>query len=181
MNYKQLGLKILFLGIILTGSLCAAENKLQYEIVPFDYNDEDMKEQLYAMVRNDKDIQHHAFLNEKCMIKILTEYIFEYNLTILVCRSVDKPSNVYGFLMSNPDVDMILREVHHLAVHKKYRQKGIAQAMLQALQIIAKEQGSDYMRISVDFDNYAAICAYRKFGFDFPNVLSDYMIKIIGS
>ena len=49
----------LFLGVMLTGSLFASDSQLQFEIVPFDYADAEMKEQFIAMMTDssDADIQ----------------------------------------------------------------------------------------------------------------------------
>ena len=57
----------LFLLISTSLSIFASQAVLQYEIVPFDYADEDMKEQICAMVRDDQDVKDMTHETEDSM------------------------------------------------------------------------------------------------------------------
>ena len=66
---------ILFL-LIITTSLFASQNALQFKVVPFDYSDEDMKEQLCVMIRDDKEMAHWMKKQVVKYIMILLHFDF---------------------------------------------------------------------------------------------------------
>ena len=96
MNYPNLFFS-LFLGVMLYGSLFANENQLQFEIVPFDYADVNMKEQICAMVRDDQDMQRTLNHTEQSMRECLSRDNGK-EWSILVCRTVDNPMIILGYM-----------------------------------------------------------------------------------
>ena len=69
-----------------------------YEIVPFDYHDEKMKEQLCAMVRDDQDIQHMTHETEESMRKTLSCPDLKGKINYFVCRATDNSATIYGYM-----------------------------------------------------------------------------------
>lgn len=94
-NYKN----YLFLSLLLTGSLFASENALEFEIVPFDYADADMKEQICVMVRDDQDIQNMTHETEESMRVFLSSPDIEHKLNCFVCRSTNGSAIIYGYMV----------------------------------------------------------------------------------
>ena len=214
MNFTKLRVLSLFLGIMLTGSLFASENQLQFEIVPFDYADADMKEQICAMIRDDQDIQDMTHETEASMRVALACPDMRLKITYFVCRATDGTAKIYGYmayvmsdaayLIGNPGnkerpiilnshyADECIMENDHLelvtnlvnfgfldnfAMHKDYRGKGIAQAMLQYFEQDSKNHVKQLIVLGVEPDNEKAKRTYRKFGFKTHPLYPIVMIK----
>ena len=174
---------------------CAVENELQYEIVPFDYEDADMREQLCAMVRDDEEMAARIHDDEESMRNYLSGPDLENKTNCFVCRATDATAKIYGFMVCGqhdvtyislhpvtglwfslePQADAVyvlievMRSVgmiNELGIHKDYRGQGIGQAMLKFFQENCKQHGMQQLMLFVDTNNDSAICAYRKFGFE---------------
>lgn len=79
-------------------SIFASERVLQYEIVPFDYADADMKEQIFAMVRDDQDIQNMTHETEDSMRETLAAPDVKHKINYFVCRTTDGSEKIYGYM-----------------------------------------------------------------------------------
>lgn len=148
-------------------------NALQYEIVLFDYADEGMREQLCDMVDNDQEIADLLhFTPEESMRKYLSGPDLEFKTQLLVCRSTDGLSTIYGFIMcSTHDTFMGMHGsvgfVNCIAVRTKYRGYGIAQALLSVFEKMCRENGIAQLLLAVARDNDKAIRVYQRNGFIF--------------
>ena len=88
----------IFLSLILADSLFSSENTLQFEIVPHDYSNESIKEQICAMFRDDKEIQKATFETEETIKKFLSEEDAVKKWSVIVCRSINDSSIIYGYM-----------------------------------------------------------------------------------
>lgn len=180
--------KFLFCSLLLTGSLFASKNILQFEIVPFDYVDEGMKEQLCAMVRDDQEIQKRIRQTPEKFLKNLLDHELQY----IICRSKENKSDIYGFMTCMqfatfycyqrskgllitrkyyedrfPLIEIMksVGYIQDMAVHKDLRGHGIAQHLLHSFEETCKQVGVHKLMIRVAADNAQAISAYNKAGF----------------
>ncbi len=147
---------------------------LEYEIVPFDYTDVDMKQQLCEMVDQDEYIANLLhFTQEDSMEKYLSAPDTEFHTQLLVCKSTDGLSTVYGFIMYSMHDDFMsfgsVGFVNCIAVGATYRGRGIAQKLLQAFETICQQQGIPQLLLFVAQYNYKAIRAYQLNGFEIVN------------
>jgi len=178
MNYTLLKLEMtrkLILSFIFflsfSGLIFGSQAALEYEIVPFDYADAAMKEQLCEMVDEDQqiaDLLH--FTQEDSMRKYLSEPDLEFHTQLLVCRSIDEISTVYGFIMCSMHDNFIqfgsVGFVNCIAVGKMYRGRGIAQSLLQAFELMCRDNSIPQLLLFVAKDNDKAIRAYQLNGFE---------------
>ena len=189
--------KYLLLSLMVTSNLYASNNALQFEIVPFDYCNTAMKEQLCTMVRDDQEIQQRIHQTADLFQNNLANTDVQY----LVCKSKQNPSEIYGF-MACMHVDTFYcftywngvlitqkhrADDHHftlietmnsvgyikdIAVHKDFRGHGIAQALLHNFEETCKQNGMQKLMIRVEADNAPAIRAYTKTGFNINHAYS---------
>ncbi|MBP6869277.1 GNAT family N-acetyltransferase [Candidatus Babeliales bacterium] len=227
MKNKSTCVTALFLSLLLTNSLFASKNTLEFEIVPFDYADGNMKEQICAMVRDDQDIQNMTHQTEESMKELLSKKPQE-GWSLFVCRSIDDSSTIYAYMnyarieiadhwelpakgqgfyfhlktssfyrttldeamiaeIPSAKVLQTINSVGYLdgfAVHKNYRGKGIAQAMLNYFEEDCRNCGTQQLMLFVDANNENGIRAYGKSGFKInlaynDNVENYTMIKLI--
>lgn len=153
-----------------TQFVVSAQSVVEYEIVPFDYTDEDMRELLCYMVDKDAELaQVLNFTQENSMREYLSKPDEEYGTALLVCRSTNGLSTVYGFIMwSMHDTFMQFRSVgviNALAVAKQYRGKGIAQALLNSFEHMCRDNGFESLLLYVARNNDKAIRSYQWNGF----------------
>jgi ribosomal protein S18 acetylase RimI-like enzyme len=149
-------------GLILAGQ--------GYTIVPFDFADESMRKQVIAIV--DKDPVVADLLNftpEDTMEMYLAAPDEAFHTQLLVCQSDDGAGTVYGFIMCGMhEIFMYSKSVgfvNCIAVDKKYRGKGIAQALLQAFEDACVNAGISQLLLYVAKDNHKALRAYERYGF----------------
>lgn len=90
---------IVILTLLLSFCIFPFLNALHYEIVPFDYADEDMREQICAMVRDDREIQQMTYETEDSMRQYLQSPDFKSKSNCFVCRATDGSGTVYGYMM----------------------------------------------------------------------------------
>ena len=197
LKISMAGAKLLsywFLSFMLASKLFASDSQLQFEIVPFDYADADMKEQLCAMVRDDLEIQQRIYLTEESVKTYVSNLNLVDNRQCWVCRSQQEISEIYGFMTCikidtyycfkrscgvritekyHDYVDKYtlidtMKSVGHIqdiAVHKNYRCCGVAQALLRHFEDDCKKNGMQKLMMHVAADNEKAIHAYNKAGF----------------
>ena len=190
----------LFLGIMLTGSLFASDRQLQFEIVPFDYADEDMRSSWLMMMTDSSDQDMQKYYSQAdidgIVLKIADRQIF-------LCRSNNEFKRVYGFIETESfdrfycwqhatlglgwTIDRIIEDpeftllrtvdeilwINNIAVRKDYRGCGIAQAMMLFAQEKAQLSSKKYMGLQVEVDNVKAQHAYRKCGFEIDLTLNE--------
>jgi ribosomal protein S18 acetylase RimI-like enzyme len=180
----------LFLSLLLTGNLFASNNILEFEIVPFDYADTEMKEQLCAMVRDDQEVQQRIAQTEE----LFEQKISNPDVQYFICRSLKDEFKVYGFIACKlidtfycfkywngvlitqkdlvDDRRFTLLEtmnkvgyIQDVVVHKNFRRQGVAQTLLLQFEEFCKQNNICKLMIRVAADNKQAIGAYKKFGF----------------
>lgn len=187
---------MLFVGM----QLGASERRLQYEIVPFCFSDENMREQWLSMMIDPEDEVMKKYYSQADIDEIISKFA---DRQIFLCRSLDELKQVYGFIeielfdrlycwqhaslglgwtidkiIEDPEV-VLLRTVEDLlwitniAVHKSYRGCGLAQAMIQFAEEKAKLLSKKYMVLQVEVDNVKAQRAYRKCGFEIDLSLNE--------
>lgn len=72
---------------------------MQYEVVPFDYADDDMRQQVYDMVSGDEEIQQMTHETEESMSKMLSIQDVKHKLQCIVCRATDGTGTICGFMI----------------------------------------------------------------------------------
>jgi len=185
--------KIIFLSsffLLSNFQLMLGSQPLEYEIVQFDYADVDMREQLCDMVDNDPqlaDVLH--FTEDSSMRDYLLGPDLEFRTQLLVCRSTDGLSKIYGFIMcSMHEIFMEFQSVgvvNCIAVGKEFRGHGIAQALLRAFEAMCCDNGIAQLLLYVAKNNDKAIRSYQFNGFsiaeDFIDEANDEipMIKLL--
>ena len=217
----------LFLSLLLTSGLFANKNTIEFEIVPFDFNDQNMNEQLCAMVRHDQEIQDMMHETEESMKELLSKKPQE-GWSMFVCKSTDGSSTIYGYMnyvkadvalhwkiptkgqgfcfhvkksffyrttldeavidcLPSAEILQTINSVGYLdgfAVHKNYRGKGIAQAMLHYFEEDCRNSGMQQLMLFVHADNKNGIRVYGKSGFEISlasndNIENYTMVKLI--
>jgi len=114
---KFIILNLLFL-LSVPQFMLSSQTVLQYEIVPFDYVDDDMRQQIYDMVSGDEEIQQMTHETEESMRKMLSSHDVKHQLQCIVCRTTDGMGTICGFMIyfishrayfvGNPDMQSIL-------------------------------------------------------------------------
>ena len=170
---KSIVLSLFFL-LNITSLIFTSQNALQYEIVPFDYADDDMREQLCDMVDKDQEIADLLhFTPEDSMRQYLSGPDLEFKTQLLVCRSIDGSSTMYGFIMCSMHETFMQFQsvgfVNSIAVAREYRGQGIAQALLSAFEILCRENGIAQLLLYVARDNDKAVRSYQWNGFSIAN------------
>ena len=177
-------------------NLFAGENKLQFEIVPFDICDESMKEQLCVMIRDDQEMAKILDTNEESMRQnYLSCPDLQYDVQSFVCRSTDRSAKIYGFIQCSQHDEFyecaelvtiqekLVGFVNGIAVHKDYRGCGVALALLNHFEEICKINGMQQLMLFTGVDNDKAIRAYTRYGFKIDPAYSTHlgitMIKLI--
>lgn len=170
--------KRLFLYLFFSINLCAANNEIEslreYKVIRFDPLSNEMRKQLYIMAQESPDIEN--FLN--FYIKLKKTPSAERNVDIFIYQSIDKPQKTYGFIVCEYDIDEeFVGFILTVAIHKNFRNKGIAQILLHEVETSCKARNMKAIKLGVRSDNHQAIRAYRKFGFKKDKRVG--MIKII--
>ena len=96
MTRKTIWLSVLFFSI--SSLMHSSVKALQYEIVPFDYADFDMKEEICAMVADDADIQNMTHETEASMGETLSAPDEKHKIRYFVCRATDGSGKIYGYM-----------------------------------------------------------------------------------
>ncbi|MBP6869272.1 GNAT family N-acetyltransferase [Candidatus Babeliales bacterium] len=114
---KSIILNLLFL-LSVPQFMLSSETVLQYEIVPFDYAADDMRQQICDMVADDADIQQMTHETKESMRKMLSSPDVKHQLQCIVCRTTDGMGIICGFMIyfishrayfvGNPDMQSIL-------------------------------------------------------------------------
>ncbi len=96
MKKSTIWLSLLFFSI--SSLIFSSGAALHYEIVPFDYADEAMREQICAMVADDTDIQNMTHETEASMRECLSAPDLKHNINYFVCRATDGSVKIYGYM-----------------------------------------------------------------------------------
>jgi len=194
---------VVYACLLISVTIFSSERLLEYEIVPFDYADEGMREQICHMIAQDREIQNMMHETEESMREMLSNL---GNKKCIVYRSTDDKKTVCGFIIyffsdiayfTDPERRGILFDLHYkneykfletvpdlvhfgfiddIAVHKNYRGQGIAQALLKYFEQDCKNHGLSMLLLGVEKENYKARQSYNKFGFKVHPVYSEQIM-----
>ena len=165
----------IFFSFMMTGSLFAIGRPLNFEIVPFDYQNADMKEQICFMVGNDQEIQDRLCqtaesMQEKLLNPDLKSRNMKFHKDVFVCRSLDISQRVYGFISCRKVCQVAY--IDNIAVHKDYRCQGVAQSLLCHAESFSKKNGAKSLMLFMAHDNEKAMHSYCKYGFEVDEISS---------
>ena len=167
---------------------------LQFEIVPFDSKDQEMKQQLCSMVTNDKQIQHNTFLSDD---KEELEMFFRDDkgskTYLLVAKIKDQQPPIYSGFMKysiekknrgNQDRTYTYGDLETLAIDASYRKQGLATQLITRFEDVCNDKFSLKKWKDVDFEpileiivfssNKEAIALYKKLGYELSDSSKGY-------
>lgn len=99
--------------------------------------------------------------------RTLTEYVWTRNHDTLIAEEAGNPVGFALVLHDLPDEVSLTDQVFvaYMAVEPAARRRGIGQALLDAVERLAKERGVDYVSLMVTEENVAALGLYAGAGF----------------
>jgi len=129
-------------------SIFASEGVLQYEIIPFDYADADMKKQIFAMVRDDQDIQNMTHETEDSIRETLAAPDEKHKVNYFVCRATDGSGKIYGYM------GYVLSDAAYLVYDPELKGKSILLNSHDATEFTILEPVADLVNFGY-LDNFA--------------------------
>ena len=130
-------------------------------------------ELLTKLIQDEK--QYDSFIDENFIVKDYFKNVIKDKNNILLCYEEDKIIKGYIYLkpINNDDKKGYL--IDGLYVDLEYRNKGIANSLIEKALSIIKELDISFIDINVMANNKKAIYLYKKFGFnDFKISLRKY-------
>jgi ribosomal-protein-alanine acetyltransferase len=118
-------------------------------------------------------IERECFDEEAFTRQQIAYLLKDYNCINLVAR---KNNEIIGFIISAIDYERNAQVGHILTIDvaPAYRQKGVAQKLLQEIEKIFKEKGFRASHLEVREDNIAALGLYQKLGYKKIAKLKNY-------
>jgi ribosomal-protein-alanine acetyltransferase len=119
------------------------------------------------------EIEKQCFGQEAFTKQQLAYLLTDYNAIGLVARVNDE---IAGFAIAQVNIERNASFGHIITVDitPAYRRKGIAQKLLQEIEIIFREKGIKECRLEVREDNVAALNLYQKLGYKKVGKLEKY-------
>ena len=108
-------------------------------------------------------IENTAFETDRLTAQSLRNFIRSDTASVHVAEG--KPGELLGFCIVLFRKGTVVARLYSMAVDHGARGRGVAQALMQAMEADATEHGSLFLRLEVRHDNAGAIRLYERFGY----------------
>lgn len=114
---------------------------------------------------------------ERYWAQVLTK-VHEGTLALLAVREGDEVLGAVQLRLDTPPNGCHRAEVQKLFVHTAYRRRGIAKALMAALEMAAREAGRTLLVLDTSGDD--AVCLYVQIGYNRAGVIPQYALSSDG-